>query len=67
MNCMENLRFSSHHWAKGRRQGPPGSARAQPCMAKKKKDDFASVLSEVRLPAEEFFSLFWLFVCKISV
>ena len=32
MICMKNLRFSSHPRAKVRRQGPPGSARAQPCF-----------------------------------
>ena len=31
MICMKNLRFSSRLRAKVRRQGPPGSARAQPC------------------------------------
>ena len=31
MNCMKNMRFSSRPRAKVRRQGPPGSARAQPC------------------------------------
>ena len=31
MICMKNLRFSSHPRAKVRRQGPLGSARAQPC------------------------------------
>ena len=31
MICMKNLRFSSRPRAKVRRQGPPGSARAQPC------------------------------------
>ena len=30
MICMKNLRFSSRPRAKVRRQGPPGSARAQP-------------------------------------
>ena len=30
MICMKNLRFSSRPRAKFRRQGPPGSARAQP-------------------------------------
>ena len=30
MICMKNLRFSSRPGAKVRRQGPPGSARAQP-------------------------------------
>ena len=34
MICMKNLRFSSHPGAKVWRQGPPGSARAQPCMSK---------------------------------
>ena len=32
MMCMKNMRFSSHPRAKVRRQGPPGSARAQPCI-----------------------------------
>ena len=31
MICLKNLRFSSRPRAKVRRQGPPGSARAQPC------------------------------------
>ena len=31
MICKIKLRFSSHPRAKVRRQGPPGSARAQPC------------------------------------
>ena len=31
MSCMKKLRFSSHPWAKVRRQGPPGSAQAQTC------------------------------------
>ena len=31
MICMKNLRFSSHLRAKGKRHGPPGSVRAQPC------------------------------------
>ena len=31
MICMKNQRFSSRPRAKVRRQGPPGSARAQPC------------------------------------
>ena len=31
MICMKKLRFSSHPRAKGSLQGPPGSARAQPC------------------------------------
>ena len=31
MICMKNRRFSSCPGAKARRQGPPGSARAQPC------------------------------------
>ena len=31
MSCMNKLRFSSRPWAKVRRQGPPGSARAQTC------------------------------------
>ena len=31
MICMKKVRFSSHPRAKVRRQGPPGSARAQPC------------------------------------
>ena len=33
MICMKNLRFSSRPRAKVRRQGPPGSARAQPWWA----------------------------------
>ena len=32
MICMKNLRFSSRPRAKVRRQGPPGSARAQPWL-----------------------------------
>ena len=32
MTCMKNLRFSSRPRAKIRCQGPPGSARAQPCI-----------------------------------
>ena len=32
MICMKNLWFSSRPRAKVRRQGPPGSARAQPCF-----------------------------------
>ena len=31
MICMKNLRFSSRLRAKGKRHGPPGSVRAQPC------------------------------------
>ena len=31
MFCMKKLRFSSHLRAEGRRQGPLGSVRAQPC------------------------------------
>ena len=31
MICMKKVRFSSHPRAKVRCQGPPGSARAQPC------------------------------------
>ena len=31
MICMKKLRFPSRLRAKGRRQGPPGSVRAQPC------------------------------------
>ena len=31
MICMKKVRFSSRPRAKVRRQGPPGSARAQPC------------------------------------
>ena len=34
MICMKNLRFSSRPRAKVRRQGPLGSARAQPCVCK---------------------------------
>ena len=33
MICMKNLRFSSRLRAKVRCQGPPGSARAQPCRS----------------------------------
>ena len=33
MICMKNLRFSSCPKAKVRCQGPPGSARAQPCLS----------------------------------
>ena len=32
MSCMKKLRFSSRPRAKVRHQGPPGSARAQPCF-----------------------------------
>ena len=32
MICTKNLKFSSHPRAKVRHQGPPGSARAQPCV-----------------------------------
>ena len=32
MICMKNMRFSSRPRARVRRQGPPGSARAQPCI-----------------------------------
>ena len=31
MICMKNLRFSSRLRAKGKRDGPPGSVRTQPC------------------------------------
>ena len=31
MICRKNLRFSSRLRAKGKRHGPPGSVRAQPC------------------------------------
>ena len=32
MICMKKVRFVSRPRAKVRRQGPPGSARAQPCV-----------------------------------
>ena len=34
MICMKKLRFSSRPRAKVRHQGPPGSARAQPCISR---------------------------------
>ena len=49
MICMKNLRFSSCPRAKGRRQGPPGSARAQPClsqgMRKKSRKEICKLLA----------------------
>ena len=47
MICMKNLRFSSRPRAKVRRQGPLGSARAQP-----RNSTFSSLVSDVVL--EEF-------------
>ena len=44
MICMKNVRFSSCPGAKVGRQGPPGSARAQPCFRFLIKLEFQLVL-----------------------
>ena len=50
MICMKNLRFSICPSAKVRRQGPPGSARAQPCLSqgirKKSRKEICKLLAQ---------------------
>ena len=43
MICMKEVRFSSRLSAKVRCQGPPGSARAQPCRMENEKFRFVII------------------------
>ena len=43
MICMKEVRFSSRLSAKVRYQGPPGSARAQPCRMENEKFRFVII------------------------
>ena len=66
---MKNLRFSSHPRAKVRRQGPPGSARAQPCFDLPRwvrKRSLREVLNEMAslLRAIAIFELHQATICK---
>ena len=79
MICMKNLRFSSRPRAKVRRQGPPGSARAQPWsptiiigfpntypLDSDLSRGYRYLMSEQQRPGERNFSIS-LFKCEVQL